>query len=78
MLDGFKDDISYSIPLGMVQRIEPRSTRSTMVKLKNGQELVLGDTQDVTDDNDGVLVLGAGDEDGVHLPWDSIDWIELD
>ena len=78
MLDGFKDDISYSIPLAYVARIEPRGSSSTLVKLKNGQELVLGDTQDVSDDNDGVLVLDNSSDEGSHVGWDSIDWIEFD
>ncbi|HUP24336.1 MAG TPA: hypothetical protein VNB06_15500 [Thermoanaerobaculia bacterium] len=77
MLDGFKDDIAYSIPFGMVARIEPRGTRSALVRLKNGQELVLSDTQDVTDDNDGILVF-EGSGDPVHIPWDAVGWIELD
>jgi hypothetical protein len=78
MLDGYKDDISYSIPLGNVARIEPRGSSSTLVKLKNGQELVLGDTQDVSDDNDGVLVLEGSSDEGSHIGWDSIDGIEFD
>ncbi|HVS12646.1 MAG TPA: hypothetical protein VMV46_01885 [Thermoanaerobaculia bacterium] len=79
MLDGNDDEIAYSIPFGMVARIEPRGTEAAGVTLRNGETLTLGGTQDVSDANDGILVFTSDKEDeGVHVPWDELESLELD
>jgi hypothetical protein len=79
MLDGHDDEIAYSIPFGMISRVEPQAGDSARVTLRGGQTLTLGGTQDVSDANDGILVLQPGNEDeGVLVPWDELASLELD
>ena len=76
MLDGDDDDISYSIPLGMVVSVSPRSGDRTDVVLRSGETLRLSDSQDVTDQNDGLLVL-QGDKK-TYVAWEDVRILEYD
>ncbi len=77
MLHGNLDDVEYNIPFDMVRSIEPASRDSSRVVLKNGLELELEDTQDVSDSNDGVLVI-ADDGQETYVSWRDVKLIELD
>lgn len=77
MLQGDMDDVEYNIPLDMVESIEPSSHDSSLVVLKNGQKLELEDTQDVSDSNDGVLVISA-DGDETYISWRDVKLVEFD
>ncbi len=77
MLDGDNDDISYTIPFGMVTSVTPRGSDGATVVLRSGEELVLEDTQDVSDRNDGIVVLLSGDE-SVHVDWDDLEIVTFD
>jgi hypothetical protein len=46
-----------------------------MVELKNGEKLLLGDTQDVSDRNDGIMILTRESKKPIVIEWDNI--IEL-
>ena len=69
MLDGEDDDISYSIPMGLIQKIEPRGEDSARITLRTGETVVLEDGQDVSDRNDGILILDGSDDEGIHVRW---------
>jgi hypothetical protein len=75
-LDGDTEDGRVSIPMGNLASIERRSRSSSRVVLADGRELVLDGTNDVDDDNRGILV-----EDPrfgrVEIPWDEFDRLEL-
>ena len=75
-LDGRDGDLSFAIPFGSVRVIERTSSDEVTVTLRDGAELDLADTQDVSDANDGVLVLGP--ETDLLIEWDQIDRVELD
>lgn len=76
-LDGEQDDVEYHIPFEMIRSIEPRRRDSSRVVLKNGIELELEEGNDVTDDNDGVVIFVAGGDE-VYLEWDEVEKIEFD
>ena len=76
MLDGDDDDISYSIPFHLILRIEPRGRDAAMVSLKSGETLRLSDTQDISDRNDGVVVI-PDNGDPTYIEWREIEAIEL-
>jgi hypothetical protein len=77
MLQGDLDDIEYHIPFEMIRSVEPVSRDSSIVVLKNGQELELEDSQDVSDSNDGILVI-ADDGKETYIRWRDLEKIELD
>ncbi|HSR70292.1 MAG TPA: hypothetical protein VLU25_20350 [Acidobacteriota bacterium] len=67
-LDGEQDGEDYSLPFSQIASIEKESRRASKVKLKDGRELVLSGTNDVDNDNRGIVV--AVPEWGeVIVPW---------
>lgn len=77
ILQGSEDDIAYLIPFRNIKKIHPKNYSYTRVELNNGKKLLLGDSQDVTEDNDGVLVF-TGKNDPTYIPWDEVDEIIFD
>lgn len=75
MLDGHDGELEYSIPFGLVAAVRPGEDFAEVL-LKNGEKLRLDDTQDVDDDNAGLLV---GSEAGkrTYLAWKDVAAIEL-
>lgn len=63
LLQGKIGDTEFQIPFREIVRIVPRGTRRSMVYLRSGAEVELEDAQDVSRDNDGMLVF-----DGGHRP----------
>ncbi|MDH3254368.1 MAG: RNA polymerase sigma factor [Acidobacteriota bacterium] len=76
ILNGSLDDIEYNLPFAMIRSLEPTSRDRTIVGLRSGEELELEDGTDVSDDNDGVLVV-TGDAEN-YIAWRDIERIELE
>ncbi|MEM6643008.1 MAG: hypothetical protein AAF616_08525 [Bacteroidota bacterium] len=76
VLNGEDDDVKFFIPLGLIKEIKPRAGDRAQVLLKSGNEFMLEDSQDVSDEHQGVLVLS--DRDPVYIPWDRIENLLLD
>ena len=72
MLDGEDDNIEYQIPFWNIKRIYPKNSKYSMVELKNGEKLLLGDTQDVSDYNDGIMILTKDSKKPIVIEWDNI------
>ena len=73
-LDGDDDDIKLKIPFRNIATITPKNRDYSMVTLLNGDQLLLGDRQDVSDDNEGVIFLNGKHTD-LQIMWDDIDQI---
>ena len=78
ILDGKIDDISFYIPFRQILSMTPKGRYSTVVKLINGEEILLEDTQDVSSKNDGVLIFGDSAKEAVHYDWDKIEKITFE
>ena len=76
MLDGDDGDLEYSIPFQLIATIRPKGADGSEITLKNGQKLLLEDSQDVDDNNAGLLV---GPEVGkrIFLEWKDVELIEF-
>jgi hypothetical protein len=75
-LNGKRLDTDYDIPFGSVKSIVPRGGHASLVVLKNGVEVVLDDEKDVSEDNDGIVILtGARD---TYVAWRDVDRIDFD
>ncbi len=72
MLQGEDDDVEYIIPMEFVKSISPKNYDYSNIVLKNGKELLLGESRDVSEDNDGVLVFVNGSKDPKYVRWDDI------
>lgn len=71
VLQGKEEDIEYTIPLRNVKSVTPKNYDYSYVELKNGQKLLLGDGQDVSDMNTGMLIF-SGSGDPVYVPWEKV------
>jgi hypothetical protein len=78
MLNGNRNGIEYDVPFEMVRSIEPRNSDSTTVMLRDGNELRLEESQDVTEANSGVLVFPDGGGSERYVPWDQVQRIEIE
>ena len=78
MLNGTRHDVEYYIPFGMLKSIQPGRRDSCDVVLKNGTTLHLSDGQDVSERNDGVVVIRDGSEREVYLRWRDVDRIDFE
>jgi len=77
LLHGDRDDVEYMIPFGMIRSVEPQRGDASKVVLTSGVEIVLEAGQDVSERNDGVVVLG-GDGKETYIPWDEVKKVDLD
>lgn len=75
LIDGNDDDFEYQIPVRNIERIVPKNRNYSMVYLRNGDELLLGDRQDVSNDNDGILLMTNTGKKSRLIPWDEVDEI---
>jgi len=78
ILDGKDDNVEFDIPFRNVKSIIPRNYNYSMVELKNGTSILIGDERDVTSDNDGILVFTSKNSEPIYIKWSKIDEIIFD
>ncbi len=72
VLDGEEDGDDYEIAFSKIESIERDGFSSSLVTLKSGRELDLRGTNDVDDDNKGIIVTVKG-LGRVDIDWDEFD-----
>jgi len=68
ILQGTNGDTEYLIPFRDIASIKPQGWRRSLVELRVGLTIELEKSQDVTRDNDGLLVF-TGDQKPVYVAW---------
>jgi len=76
ILDGKDRGLEYSIPFKNIKKIIPKNYKWSNIELKNGKTILIGEMQDVSDRNDGVLVF-ENKEDPVYFSWKQIEEIHF-
>lgn len=76
VLQGKEEDIEYIIPFGKIVSVSPKNYDYSTVKLVDGTTLTLGESQDVSDKNSGLLVF-EGSNDPVYIPWEKIEIVNF-
>lgn len=71
LLNGEMDDIDFKVEFGLIESIE-RDGRGALVTLRDGRELELEGSNDVSSSNDGIAVL-LDDGDEVVIRWRDFD-----
>lgn len=71
-LEAKDNNILYRIPFRHIQMIRPKNYNYSLVKLKNGDELLLGDGRDVSAENDGLLLFQKGQNEPEYIPWKKV------
>ncbi len=72
LLEGMDDELEYKIPFRNIKRIAPKNYNYAIVELKNGVELLLGDSRDVTESNAGILVFDSQNKEPLHIEWKDV------
>ncbi|MTI41011.1 hypothetical protein [Fulvivirga lutimaris] len=78
ILEAKDDDVEYKIPFRNIKSIRPKNYNYSMVVLRNGNELLLGDARDVSDRNAGLLVYTKGGNEPVYIEWKNVTEIVFD
>lgn len=76
ILDGKEKHRNRKIEFGKIASIERYSSSSARVTLKNGDEIVLKGTNDVDDDNRGIIITDVG-LGQVVVDWDDFDRLDF-
>lgn len=76
IIQGKNDDIEYLIPMSSIKQIIPKNYDNSYVVLKDGQKLLLGDAQDVSDRHDGILVFKSED-DATYVSWEDVEEVSF-
>ncbi|WP_321516971.1 hypothetical protein [Marinifilum fragile] len=76
ILNGFNDELEFSVPFRNVRKIIPKAYNYCLVELKSGQNLFLGDQTDVSGKNAGILIF-TGNDNYKIFDWEDIQEIEF-
>jgi hypothetical protein len=74
LLNGYNDDIKFSIPFRNIESIKPMANDYAAVVLKSGEKLFLGDQTDVSYKNAGILIFTTSEDFNI-FKWDEIEEI---
>lgn len=74
LLNGYNDDIKFSIPFRNIKSIKPMANDYASVVLKSGEKLFLGDQTDVSYKNAGILIFTSSEKFNI-FKWDQIEKI---
>lgn len=78
ILEGVDYNIKYSIPFRKITKVKPKNYNYSNVTLKSGKTVLIGDSRDVSDSNDGLLIFKSeSDEEPVLIPWDGVKEIKF-
>lgn len=73
VLHGKDDRSEYVIPFQNIKRIVPRGYQRAEIELRNGTKLMLEESQDVSEDNTGLLVYES--KNPLYIPWEDVEEI---
>lgn len=76
VLDGKNNMISYRIPFRYIRSIAPKNYKYSFITLRNNSQLSLGETCDVNQDNNGIIIFRNG-QNPVYIQWSEIKEINL-
>ena len=78
ILDANDDEVEFKIPMRNIKNIIPKNYNYSSVVLRDGTDLLLGGSNDVSDGNNGVLIFTTKDEKPIYVRWSKIDEIIFD
>ncbi|MBT8232385.1 MAG: hypothetical protein HKO66_06705 [Saprospiraceae bacterium] len=76
ILDGMIDDIEYFIPFGAIKSITPKNRNESLVVLTNGEQMLFEDKVDVSESNDGIIVIDNSKKE--YIPWSKVEKITFE
>ena len=76
ILDGDERDVEFNIEFGMIKEIKRKSYRGSEVTLWDGRSFYLRGSNDVDEDNKGIIITLDTDDD-VVVDWEEFDRVEF-
>jgi len=76
LLDGEIDDVDIAVEFGQIKSIEKSSRHGAKVVLKDGRKFKLRDSNDIDDDNKGIIIKDGDDK--VVVDWYDFERLELE
>jgi len=76
ILDGEDRDVAFDVEFGSIKEIKPVGLHAATVTLWDGRSFKLRGTNDVDNDNNGILVT-TGDGKKIEIEWDDVDRVEF-
>jgi hypothetical protein len=76
ILDGEYHDVQFDIEFGLIQSIEKKSSRSSIVTLWDGRSFHLRGSNDVDKDNKGIFIM-LEDGDEIEVDWEDFVRVEF-
>lgn len=77
IIQGMDRELEYLIPIRNIKKIEPKNFEYATITLRNGNSVLIGEGQDVSDRNDGILVFANGNTNPTYVSWEDLKAIEL-
>jgi len=75
LLDGENNNVDFDIEFGFIKSIEKASRRSSRVTLKDGRTFKLRGSNDVDNDNKGIIIYDKDNE--TYVDWEDFDTVEF-
>jgi hypothetical protein len=76
LFQGKSNDIEYSLPFRTIKKLNVLENDRVEIELKNGEKLVLRESQDTGDGHQGVLVFDDASK-AAYFPWSEVKEIEM-
>jgi len=75
IIQGKDNDIEYLVPLRNIKSIRPKNFSYSTLTLRNGDAILIGEGQDVSDKNDGILIFSSDNSEPSYVSWDDLEEI---
>ncbi len=78
ILEGTDYNVKYSIPFRKISSVKPKNYNYSNITLKSGKTVLLGNSQDVSDRNDGLMIFKSeNDDEPILIPWEGVKEIKF-
>lgn len=78
ILQAKDDEIEYLIAFKNIRTIVPKNYDFSEIELKDGKKITLGESQDVSDKNTGILIFSNNSKDPKYVKWENVESVSFD
>lgn len=76
-LEGNYKHAKYIIPFRQIKTIIPKNESYSYIILRNEKKLLLGNAQDVSSKNEGIVIIQQDNTEPIYLDWENVDEIHF-
>lgn len=78
MINAESHDLEFDVPFVNIKSIRPKNYNYSWIELRSGDRFLLGDTNDVSDNNGGILMFTSRDDEPIRIRWSKVEKIVFD